>query len=55
MSRAWPVNENGSPAMRAACQVIVVVPCAKCACRWRTSGASISRSASAIACSSSLM
>ena len=28
--------------MRAASHVIVVVPCAKCACRWRTSGASIS-------------
>ena len=41
MSRAWPVKLNGRPAMRAACQVIVVVPCAKWACRWRTSGASM--------------
>src|ERR1700709_1636026 len=55
MSRAWPVNENGRPVMRAACQVIVVVPCAKCACRWRTSGASSTRSASAIAWRRSLM
>ena len=39
MSRAWPVNENGRPVMQAASHVIVVVPCAKCACRWRTSGA----------------
>ena len=35
--------------MQAASHVIVVVPCAKCACRWRTSGASSSRSASVIA------
>jgi hypothetical protein len=54
MSRAWPVKENGSPAIRAACHVIVVVPWAKWACRWRTSGAPMTRSASAIACSSSL-
>ena len=39
--------------MHAASQVIVVVPCAKCACRWRTSGSSAS--ASVIAWISSLM
>jgi hypothetical protein len=44
MSRAWPVNENGSPVMHAASHVIVVVPCAKCACRWRTPGSSASAS-----------
>ena len=54
MSRAWPVNENGSPVSSAASQVTVVVPCAKWAWRWPTSGASSSLSASATAWSSSL-
>ncbi|MEM4782042.1 MAG: hypothetical protein QXG03_10855, partial [Halalkalicoccus sp.] len=40
---------DSAAAIVAACHVIVVVPCAKWACRWRTSGAGMTRSASAIA------